>query len=145
MKNVQIEQNNVVSGLIVGGLAVLGTLAGMGIGFIAGGGVTEFLNSGWVSMLNGTLIGSALSVGLGMLWLSAKVEHITTTIVLRFVAAIILGANISGFIGFMLGGGVNGFLNNGWMYQLLGLVFGGLLSAGIGLIAWASTLKQRRI
>ena len=145
MENTQTVENNVASGLMVGGLTVLGTFAGIGIGFIAGGGVNEFLNNGWVSMLNSTLVGSALTVSFGLLWLSSKFKHLNTIAALRFVAIIILGGNISGFIGFMLGGGVSGFLNSGWIYQLFGLTFGSLLSAGIGLIIWASTLKQRSI
>ena len=140
--NHRLEKNNVATGLMIGGFAVLGTFAGAGIGFLSGGGTSGFLNNGWISMLNGTLIGSALSVGLGLLWLSTVVKHINTAAALRFVTSVILGSNIAGFVMFLVAGGISEFTNFGWLYQLVGLIFGGLLSTGIGLITWSRTLNK---
>ena len=149
MEKYQLGQNKEASlaevGLMTGGLAVLGTLVGAGVGFLAGGGVDGFVNGGWISMVNGTIIASSLCSGLGLLNLSNKVKHISTSVSLRFVALTILGTNLGGVIGFLLGGGSSGFLNHGWAYKLTGLILGSLLSAGLGLVAWSSTLRKHKL
>ncbi|MCL2773321.1 MAG: hypothetical protein FWD71_08205 [Oscillospiraceae bacterium] len=53
-------------GMFYGGLPTIGIVIGGLIGYITGGGRTEFLNGGWIDMLVGILSGAVLGAGLAM-------------------------------------------------------------------------------
>jgi len=153
MENYQTEQYT-AAGLLVGGFTILGTTLGALIGFLIGGGRSEFLNNGWIWTINGLALGSLLSAGLGLLGFAVHVKNhsegennqternmVAGLLVGSFI---ILGTALSGFIGFLLGGGSSEFFNNGWIWKVSGLVIGSLLSTGLGLVGLASHVKRNR-
>ena len=139
------------AGLLVGGFIIFGTVLGGLIGFILGGGASEFQNQGHIWMTNGLTLGSLGSTGFGLLWLTSHIKkgqkevneqlspHITAGLV--FGALVTLGIAIGGFAGFLFGGGVSEFTTGGWAWKVAGIIFGLLIGAGLGLVNWALQVK----
>ena len=145
MKNYQTEQSNMVAGLLVGGVTVLGTVLGSLAGFLIGGGASEFLNQGWIWTVNGLVLGSLVSAGMGLLGLAILMRNNQSVVAwLLFGWVIVFGTILGGFTGFLLGGGASEFLNGGWILKTSGLVFGSILSAGLGLIGMAIHIKNNQ-
>ena len=153
MKNYQTEQYT-VAGLLIGGFTALGTVFGAVTGFLIGGGVSEFLNQGWIWTVNGLALGSLISAGIGLLGLAIYIKnnqkrknHQTTQHAvagLLFGGFVVLGTIVGGLTGFLISGGASEFLNGGWILKVGGLVLGSLLSSGIGLVSWAIHTKNNQ-
>jgi len=154
MENYQMEQYAEV-GLMAGGVTVLGTALGAGVGFLASGGASEFLNQGWIWTVNGSVIGSLIASAVALLGLARYIKqqqselakpinpHVTAG--LRFGAWVILGTIIGGINGFVWGGGPSEFLNHGWIFKVTGMVLGSMIASGIGLIGWANYIKRSKV
>jgi len=56
----------------------------------------------------------------------------------------VIGTMLGAFIGFLISGGTNEFLNTGWIWTLNGSTLGSLLSAGIGLLGLAIHVRNRQ-
>jgi len=69
------KQPHIVAGLLVGGFIILGTTFGAVIGFLLGGGMSEFLNVGWIWKLSGMGIGSLLSAAFGLIGFAIHVKN----------------------------------------------------------------------
>ena len=60
-------RNGELIGLIYGAFNFLGITIGSLVGFLAGGGVSEFLNEGWILTIVGFFVGAMIGTGLGLL------------------------------------------------------------------------------
>ena len=69
MKNqqVNVRTDDEVVGLFYGGFVIIGMSVGTFVGFLIGGGREEFLSTGWVETLIGTVTGLLLGVGVGLI------------------------------------------------------------------------------
>ena len=56
----------------------------------------------------------------------------------------VLGFAVGALIGFLASGGVPAFLQEGWIYTLVGLVVGSVIGTGLGLIGHAVIAKMQR-
>ena len=80
VKNGQQARNdqthrNMIAGLLFGGFVILSTTSGALIGFVMGGGATEFLNHGWIWKIAGLVVGSILGSGIGLIGLAVHVKN----------------------------------------------------------------------
>jgi hypothetical protein len=70
-----ISTDDYIIGLFYGGFVLIGMSVGSFVGFMIGGGREDFLTTGWVETMIGTVTGLALGVGLGLLAHAVFVLH----------------------------------------------------------------------